>query len=75
MKKILNIISIIGVAIIFILSFTLPQNPFEPCQLRSAEGIPIGMVFFMVGSFLYFIFITEITDKINNKTNTKSEKN
>ncbi len=67
MSKILNIISIIGIIVIFILSFTIPSNPFEVCRLNSCDGFPIGIVFFMEGSFWYYIFIMKINDKINNK--------
>ncbi len=67
MKQKMNIILIVGMVIIAILSFTIPSNPFEPCRLRSFEGFPIGIVFFMVVSFFYYIFIIEIEDKINHK--------
>lgn len=69
MKKIFISFSIIGVFIILILSFIIPNNPFEmlPKIPESTFDKPVWLCILVIGSLIYLIILWSIYDFINER--------
>ena len=68
-KNIFIILGIIGVIIISILSFVLPNKPFEiiPSYTFISCDKPLYLSLIISCSFMYLSFLYFIYDKINNR--------
>ena len=56
MKKVFEILSLVGLAIIFVLSFIIPSNPFEVWK-GITNDYPLFMVYLVGGGALYLMVL------------------
>ncbi len=69
MKLLFVILSIVGVAIISVLSFILPSNPNEiiPSFTAMRGDMPLWSIYLIGFSFIYLLILWAIYDKIMQK--------
>jgi len=66
LKTIFTLLSIVGVLIITILAFTIPNNPYEIIPAMSIMNLdkPLWLCIIISGSFFYLIILYNIYDEI-----------
>lgn len=69
MKKVFIILAVIGVIIISILSFTIPENPYEIIPSITILGFdkPLWLCIMVGGSFAYLLFLYCLYDFLDTK--------
>lgn len=69
MKIIFAILSIVGVAIISVLSFVIPSNPYEiiPSMTMTLGDMSLWLIYIIGFSFIYLLILWSIYDKIKQK--------
>ncbi len=68
LKRIFQVLAIVGLIVIGVLAFVLPSNPNEIIPAMSIVGFdkPLWLCIIVGGGFLYLIIIYYIYDIINN---------
>lgn len=69
LKKIFQILAIIGIIIISILAFILPNNPYEiiPAISITSFDKPLWLCIIIGGGSLYLMILYYIYDKLESK--------
>ena len=69
MKRTFIILSVIGVVIISILSFTLPSDPYMDIPALTVVSFdkPLWFCIMVGGSFIYLLILYSIYDKLKEK--------
>lgn len=69
LKRIFQILGILGFLIICVLAFVLPSNPNEiiPALTVMSFDKPLWLCIIIGGGFIYLISLYSIYDKITNK--------
>ena len=65
-KKLFIVLAFVGVIVISILGFIIPDNPYEivPAMTMMSFDKPIWLCYVVVGSFFYLIALYYIYDKV-----------
>lgn len=69
LETIFRIMAVVGVIIISILAFTLPQNPYEiiPAMSIMSFDKPLWFAIIVSGSFIYLCLLYELYDYLKEK--------
>lgn len=73
MKNLFYILAAIGVAIISIIAFLVPKDPYKifPSMIESYK--PIWLCIFIFGTFIYLILLNILYAKIKRKSMKKKK--
>ena len=65
-KKLFIVLAFVGVIVISILGFIIPDNPYEiiPAMTTMSFDKPIWFYYMVGGSFIYLIILYSIYDKV-----------
>ena len=69
LKRIFQILGIIGFLIICLLAFIIPKNPYKiiPAMTMMSFDKPLWLCIIIGGGFIYLLTLYGIYDKIKNK--------
>ena len=69
LKRVFQILGIVGFLIICLLAFIIPKNPYEiiPAMTMMSFDKPLWLCIILGGGFIYFLILYNIYDKITNK--------
>ena len=69
LKKIFTILAIVGVLLICVLAFVIPNNPNDNIPSMSIMGFdkPLWLCIIIGGSFIYLMILLAIYDKLKEK--------
>lgn len=77
MKILFSILAIVGVAIICVLSFVLPTNPYEiiPSISMMVGDMPLWLALIISLSFIYLLILFAIYDNLIPKESEEEKNN
>jgi hypothetical protein len=66
MTKLFTLLSVIGIALLFYVAFTIPNNPYEiiPAISMMSFDKPLWLCIVIGGGFIYLVILWSIYDKI-----------